>query len=163
MLCAVFSLCYVQSLVCVTCSLQSRPSSLRSERASLRSVGRERQGSAHDQFLSSKQTGNVHMCIYTYMYTYTNIYTGKDLLHEFMCFDSLIRGQKTLWIWLSPIPKIHEWPNVRIKNAICNAELSQHTRFRMISHRSTSTSSMGSQKLTRRTLSNAQALVDKFS
>ena len=40
MLCAVFSLCYEQSLVCVMCSLQSRASSLRSEHASLRSVGK---------------------------------------------------------------------------------------------------------------------------
>ena len=40
MLCVVFSLCYVQSLVCVMCSLQSRASSLRSEHASLRSVGK---------------------------------------------------------------------------------------------------------------------------
>ena len=47
-LCAVVSLSYVQFLafvmcrflVCVVCSLQSRPSSLRSEHASLRSVGR---------------------------------------------------------------------------------------------------------------------------
>ena len=39
-LCAGFSMCYVQSLVCVMCSLESRTSSLRSEHASLRSVGR---------------------------------------------------------------------------------------------------------------------------
>ena len=38
-LCAVFSLCYVQFLACVMCSLLSRPSSLRSEHASLRSIG----------------------------------------------------------------------------------------------------------------------------
>ena len=38
-LCAVFSPCYVQSLVCVMCSLQWRASSLRSEHASLPSVG----------------------------------------------------------------------------------------------------------------------------
>ena len=39
-LCAVFSLSYVQSSVCLMCSLQSRTSSLRSEHASLRSVGK---------------------------------------------------------------------------------------------------------------------------
>ena len=39
-LCAMCSQCYMQFLVFVMCSLQSRPSLLRSEHASLRSVGR---------------------------------------------------------------------------------------------------------------------------
>ena len=74
-LCAVFSMCYVHFLVCVMCSLQSRASSLRSEHASLRSVGRARQGSAHDQFLSSKQNRNCHIYIHILdIYIYINIY-----------------------------------------------------------------------------------------
>ena len=44
--------CYVRALRCVMRSSQQRASSLRSEHASLRSVGRERQGTPHDQFLA---------------------------------------------------------------------------------------------------------------
>ena len=40
LLCPVFGLCYARFAVCVKCRLQSRPSSLPSEHASLRSVGR---------------------------------------------------------------------------------------------------------------------------
>ena len=39
------------------------------EPGALRSVGRARQGSAHDQFLSLKQTGNLHIYIETYSCT----------------------------------------------------------------------------------------------
>ena len=85
MLCAVFSLCYEQSLVCVMCSLQSRASSLRSEHASLRSRGSLRSllGPApiHDWILGpsnqlaifTKEPVNSlisspHMYIYIYIY-----------------------------------------------------------------------------------------------
>ena len=71
-----FSLSYVRAVVCAICaleslflySLQTRTLSLRSEHAWFRSVGRERQGMAHDQFLSSKQMRNthIHICIYIY-------------------------------------------------------------------------------------------------
>ena len=56
--------------MCVMCSLQSRPSSLHSEHASLRSEGRAQQGSSHDQFRSSKQTVNTHIYIYVCIFMY---------------------------------------------------------------------------------------------
>ena len=45
-------------------SSQSRTSSVRSERASLRSAGRERWWMAHNQSLSSNQTRHCHIHIY---------------------------------------------------------------------------------------------------
>ena len=85
MLRAVFSLCYVQSLVCAMSSLQSRTSALRSEHASLRS-GRAQQvykgraeGNAKYQilcagppFIFSVQKTNEKV---SYIYIYTSIYT----------------------------------------------------------------------------------------
>ena len=73
--CAGCSRCYVRALVCVICILQSKPSWLRSEHASLRAAGREPQGTAHDEFLSSKQTRNPYVYMYMYMYKSKNTYT----------------------------------------------------------------------------------------
>ena len=61
-LCAVFSLSYVQSSVCLMCSLQSRTSSLRSEHASLRSVGKGPRAEIIYIY--------IYICIYIYIYIY---------------------------------------------------------------------------------------------
>ena len=67
-LCTGCIMCYVWALVCVVCRLQLQPSLLRSERVSLRSAGRARQRTAHDQCPSSKQSRNLHNYVLTYIY-----------------------------------------------------------------------------------------------
>ena len=54
------SLSHVRSFVFVMYCLQSRTSSFRSEHDSLRSVGCERQETAHDKFLSSEEVRRPH-------------------------------------------------------------------------------------------------------
>ena len=85
LLCVGFSLCYVQALVCVMCSLQPRTSSLRSEHAPLRSVGKgparaEGNGPTRAQeqqirpSIRSFRMRVMHMYAYIYIYAYTHVY-----------------------------------------------------------------------------------------
>ena len=90
-LCAVLSQCYVHVLDCVMFSLQSQPSLLRSEHASLRSVGRMHACTYSKLVktkvgvqiswggLSSKQPMRYrHICIY--IYTHIHMYESKTLM-----------------------------------------------------------------------------------
>ena len=63
-----------EGLSLVMVSLQSRASSLRSKHASLRSVGRERLGTAHDQFLIKTNESPTFITIYIYVHIYIYIY-----------------------------------------------------------------------------------------
>ena len=82
-LCAGFSQCYVQALVSVMCSLQSRAWSLRSEHASIHLVGHERQGTAPDQVPPSKRTRKPH--IRSYIHVYIHIYMHMAVCRLWPC------------------------------------------------------------------------------